>query len=88
MVAPVRVCSDANYHNHRFQNRNIKMSDQLKEALRLLERAWITVDFWDHKGEFSAEIRKFLDEQKKPEQSNFWSRLASRRFSKKRPFFS
>lgn len=34
--------------------------EQFNEALRLLRDAWVTVDYFDHKGKLSVEIEEFL----------------------------
>jgi len=42
---------------------NMDKTQQAK-ALRLLEKAWVTVDYWDHDGELSSKIKSFLNSQK------------------------
>lgn len=41
-----------------------KIKIDFEQALQLLRRAWITVDFWNHKGKQSMEIERFLEKQK------------------------
>lgn len=35
-----------------------------EQALQLLRRAWVAVDFCDWQGELSKEIKRFLEKQK------------------------
>ena len=56
-----------NKHEHQHEEFTIPMKpspteDQQEKAIELLKVAWVTVDFWDHKGDQSKAIISFINE--------------------------